>query len=484
MAESKYHINGDGKHMPCEAKIQDCQFAVHGNSVDEVYANYAAVMANKAHFLQAVEQRVNPKLEDVIDMEILLRDINDNYVFNTVHHDDPALKVFCYNKNTQIDGRWTEATVATRGLVVYSEKEDLSDAVVLERPWKKFFTLQQMESGWSLGDEEAEGSADDLMASIDFNGPAEVMDKSDGSLGILYLHPDGKPALATKGSFHSDQAEYYTRLLRRNEQMYAEAQRLLKTPRSHMFEMIGPNNQIVLDYAHDDLVLLGAVERNSGLYVSQTTVPEWSGTRIETFETGTLKEALEIPDRPGREGLVIRIKSDDPKSQMKIKVKQDDYKLLHRQASGVPLKLLRKKIFESESTMSDILAVHETQSIEPIKDVAYVLKAPEIFKSEPTVFRKRREKATAAFLERATELAEAKSYVDKLGEIDFSNPQVSKEFAGKVMRELPQRKAHDALTFFNAKKKGMSIDEINPLGFLRQIAQEVKANKLGEDEDE
>ena len=41
---------------------------------------------------------------------------------------------------------------------------------------------------------------------IESDAPVEVTDKMDGSLGILYRRPDGVCAIATRGSFASDQA--------------------------------------------------------------------------------------------------------------------------------------------------------------------------------------------------------------------------------------------------------------------------------------
>jgi RNA ligase len=152
--------------------------------------------------------------------------------------------------------------------------------------------------------------------------PAEVTDKVDGSLGIMYFDGYGW-GIATRGSFASDQALHATQVLAKK---YPD----LDPPRdwTFLFEIVYPANRIVLDYEGlDDLVLLGAVHIERGWYIGPQEAAgylNWPGPQTEVFQYRTMREAFEAPYRPNAEGFVIRSGSK------LMKIKQADYVELHR----------------------------------------------------------------------------------------------------------------------------------------------------------
>jgi RNA ligase len=321
------------------------------------------------------------KLDEIMDVDLLKRMFDENFVKAQSHPDDEALKVLSYTHNAQYSGRWNEVTTQARGLIIRSEEEDFSDAVVLERPWRKFFTLSQMEGkdgerAWALGDEEDGPGQLDLVNNLDFNAPAEVTDKMDGSLGILYEAPDGELAFSTKGSFRSDQAVAYTKLLRENPKFLGGCKSLRKVnpDATFLFELVGEDNQIVVEYNDDDIVFTGAVDRNTGEYLSTRDFDkEWDErnglNKAEIMSANTLTEALQIPDRPNREGVVIRLKSDDPSKQMMVKVKQEDYIALHRIATSVNNSFAKTAIKESTDTMGDLIKMGRTGDVRDLPSI-------------------------------------------------------------------------------------------------------------------
>jgi RNA ligase len=167
-----------------------------------------------------------------------------------------------------------------------------------------------------------------------------VTDKLDGSLGILYPTPDGH-AVATRGSFASDQALHATEIWRKR---YAADVRPAPG-KTYLFEIIYPANRIVCDYGVlDDLVLLGGVETASGTPVAADALP-WSGPCVTTFGYGTLREALAAEPRGGAEGFVLRFPSRD---QTMIKIKQDDYVALHRIVTGLNARVVWERLGEGQ----------------------------------------------------------------------------------------------------------------------------------------
>ena len=207
-------------------------------------------------------------------------------------------------------GAWENPAVRVcRGLIVGDENE------VIARPWPKFFNVGQPEA-----------------AKIELDEPVEVTDKMDGSLGIIYVDINGVPAVATRGSFSSEQAVHATAWLReRIEQTGWFPWNSYPTP---LVEIIYPENRIVLDYgATNELILLGAVDRETG----ETYGPEearvalnWPWRTTLTYEYGTLKDALAAPARKNAEGFVVR--THDGRM---VKIKQEDYKLMHRVLFGM-----------------------------------------------------------------------------------------------------------------------------------------------------
>ena len=146
------------------------------------------------------------------------------------------LLIFNYTNRAQYAKRWNPVERVARGLIV-----NAATATVVARPFDKFFGLN----------ERPETRMEVLPP-----GPLTATVKADGSLGILYWDEDGFPAIATRGAFTSEQALWATRHLRSTA-----ARGLWAIPRglTLLFEIIYPENRIVLDYqGWAGLMLIGA----------------------------------------------------------------------------------------------------------------------------------------------------------------------------------------------------------------------------------
>ena len=472
---SRYHINpATGEPGACRARVR-CPF---GDMETDHFPSAAEAR-------RAYELRMNPvKLSSFLDLDLLRRDMAEGYIDGKTHPEDPDLWVLCYSKTTQYEGHWTEATKVARGLILRSSSDSFEDAVVEQRPWRKFFTLEQMESGWHLGDEEGGSAGDEELAMLDFNAPAEVTDKVDGSMGVLYLHPDGRPALSTKGSFASDQANYYSAMLR-NSNLEAEAMALLEDhgENTFLFEMVGRGNRIVLDYPEDGIVLLGAVRKHDGLYRSANDYAHrWSGGVTETMEAATVGEALALPDRPHREGVVIRVLSSDPARQMQLKVKQDDYKQLHRIVTGFGAADMRESIRDSGDSMGVLLEAARSGDVERLTGVRRQLDQLAAQPLLEGVYQERREAYERLVLPRLQRLQTMSQEVSALPDSYFQQENPAKTFAASIAKRSGEEKA-DLFNFFQARLSGRSPEEMSALGVLRSIAREVKADTLRQPEE-
>lgn len=259
---------------------------------------------------------MRPHIDDLLDPVRLAEAVAGGYVKEQTHPELP-LRILNYTEKTQYERAWTEVTRLCRGLVVDG------DGRVAARPYPKFFNYAEYPEG-----------------SFDLDEPAVVSDKADGSLGLLYPTPDGH-AVATRGSFASDQARHATAVWR---ERYADR---MKVPEgvTCLFEIIYPANRIVCDYGGlDDLVLLGGVDIATGRVVE---VDGWPGPAAETFAHRTLREALAAPPRPGAEGLIVRLPG---RGDLMVKLKQEDYLALHRMITGLNARVVWERLGAGEDT--------------------------------------------------------------------------------------------------------------------------------------
>lgn len=226
-------------------------------------------------------------------------------VRSNVHPNDPELWILNYTEMAAFDAVWNNVTLNCRGLIVNAFGD------IIARPFPKFFNFGQPGC-----------------PQIDLEEFVAVTDKLDGSLGILYKHPEGGYAIATRGSFTSDQALHATEILNTKYANYIPPKGI-----TLLFEIIYPENRIVCDYGNmDDLVLLGSVDINSGDNWDAYAMDwDWPGPKAEVFPYQTMREALEADPREGKEGFVVHFLV----SGHRVKIKQEDYIALHRIVTGL-----------------------------------------------------------------------------------------------------------------------------------------------------
>lgn len=244
-------------------------------------------------------------LEDVVDVDDLEKEIDAGYINRRFHPAYPYA-ILNYSDKAQFDNRWTETIRNCRGLIY-----DYTTSEVIARGMPKFFNHGQVGA--------PEIAIDDIV---------HVADKADGSLGILYPTPDGDWAVATRGSFVSDQAIHATKLLDTYGLDFVQ-EHIPDT--TILVEIVYPENRIVLNYEDtDELILLGAVRNSTGRFTPSSSGLDiwwyWPVAGSQSFGLRTYGEALAMPPRPNSKGLVLTRVSDGAM----VKVKQEDYLRLHK----------------------------------------------------------------------------------------------------------------------------------------------------------
>lgn len=219
------------------------------------------------------------------------------------HALDGNLLIANYTPMMTFKQPWDNVTLSSRGLIFFEDSGE-----IVARPFKKFFNFGQSEGSY-----------------IDTSGRIEVANKEDGSMGILYLAPDGEYSIATRGSMSSEQAIHATEVYRSR---YASAWNP-DEDYSFIFEIIYPEGRIVLDYdGLDDLILLGAVNKETGRSVDRETLLSfgWTGPVAEVYPFNTMEEVFAADQERNREGFVIHFLDADER----LKVKFEEYLVIHR----------------------------------------------------------------------------------------------------------------------------------------------------------
>jgi T4 RnlA family RNA ligase len=231
----------------------------------------------------------------MINLPLLKSMIAEGYV-HAQKHPTQDLFIYNYSPKTQYERVWNEVTLMCRGLILDA------DYNIVARPFTKFFNLGEMEN------------------QVLPNEPFEVYEKLDGSLGIMYF-VDNQAFIATRGSFASDQAIRANAIL---QEKYAKILRgSLDKTKTYLFEIIYPENRIVVDYgAVEDLILTAIVDNATGedvplLDIGFPLVKQYHGIH-DIHLLKTLEEA-------NREGFIIKYKSG-----LRYKVKFEEYMRIHR----------------------------------------------------------------------------------------------------------------------------------------------------------
>ena len=128
-------------------------------------------------------------LADLFDPALLSLMVREGYV-RVQQHPSAPLVIHNYTEKAQYESVWNEVTLTCRGLI------SAPDGTIVARPYPKFFNHGQP------------GAPE-----LGLDARVRVTDKADGSLGVVHFDGTGY-AVATRGSFASEQALHATALLR------------------------------------------------------------------------------------------------------------------------------------------------------------------------------------------------------------------------------------------------------------------------------
>ncbi len=236
-----------------------------------------------------------------------------------------GLILFDYSKSVQYEYDWDDITVNSRG-IVFEE----STGKVVARPFRKFWNYEEHSDKY--------GAKIPKAYHPNYDGECMILDKSDGSCGICYFY-NNKWYVNTPGSFQSEQAIWAKEYL--DENIKTE---LMNPNHTYLFEIIYPENRIVVDYGElKTLRLTGIIETQTGnefwIDYLQQEAKKLGFDVVEHFKFSSLDEMFKARTNlsVNEEGYVITYRNG-----FKFKLKGEEYCKVHKAACSItPLSFWR-----------------------------------------------------------------------------------------------------------------------------------------------
>lgn len=226
------------------------------------------------------------------------------------------------------------------------------DGTLISRPLHKFKNLNESEEV--------------LIRNIDFTRPFVVLDKLDGSMLRPIRLTEGIRWATRKGI--TDVALHAESFVSRNSRYEDFSRKIINANLTPVFEFVSPVRGVV-QYDHDDMILLAIRDNFSGKYLSYREMIEHAGEFdipvVKMYETpDDIEEFVaRAREEQGNEGYIIRFNDGEM-----IKVKNDWYVCLHRIRSTIENdhEIILRSI---NGTLDDIKAAFggERQRIEEVE---------------------------------------------------------------------------------------------------------------------
>lgn len=232
----------------------------------------------------------------------LLQEYIDNGLIVANKHPEYDIWILNYSPKVQSKKFWDDYTLSCRGMVIDS------DGNILARPFRKFKNFEEHDP-----------------SEIDMSKEFEIFEKMDGSLIIIFFYEAIMQwIIASRGSFISEQVIEARKIMNVNTYDF------LNRNVTYLFEIIYPENRIVVDYGNrKELVLLGSIITETGEELPYNELVTIYSKYFNVVKKYSIKNISNLSDlkaleEENREGFVVRF-SDG----FRVKVKFSEYIRLH-----------------------------------------------------------------------------------------------------------------------------------------------------------
>lgn len=236
-----------------------------------------------------------------MDIKLLNNFHEQGLVYKQYHWKLPLI-IWNYSEKTQFDDLWNPITLRTRALVTDLEGNEVNN------PIPKFFNYTETRGKYAG----------------DYKKSMKIYTKYDGSYIQIFRY-NGEVIITSRGSFASDQVK-----------MVDEIDfdfNLIEEGKTYCFELIHPDNRIVVDYQGKKELVLLAVRNLSGSEDNlEDYTDKFSIAKLYPFEIRKFKDIKKLADLniKNEEGFVVLFENGE-----RCKVKFEEYLILHRLLSNI-----------------------------------------------------------------------------------------------------------------------------------------------------
>lgn len=247
-----------------------------------------------------------------------------------------------YTKQTTFACDWDDTTMHCRGIVYY---EPTGECIAL--PFAKFFN--HLENPLKATHLPSDGIS-----------RAEILEKKDGSMGMIFMDHENQLRVSTPGSLESDQAMWAQSWLREHES-YNEIRRMFLNcdVRAIIGEIIYKGSQVVVNYDYETeagIHIIAAQLNKNGKWQYANHDELTSLAKSINFECCDIYNFSDFKDLKKHlsevsdfEGFVLHW----PDSGFRLKMKADEYIRLHRIVTNIHPNRIEEAILCHESEKSD-----------------------------------------------------------------------------------------------------------------------------------
>lgn len=249
------------------------------------------------------------------DFENINNLVKDGFIRRRTHSVYSDVNLYNYSDKTQYSRNWNEYTIACRGLIVKDDGE------IVGRPFPKFFNYDEVEN-------------------IPWDSNFKIYPKLDGSLIIV---SGGGKYIASRGSFESEQVEWAKQIIQKEKYVFDNRY-------TYLFELIHPENRIIVNYGDKvALILLAVIETSTGIEKDIKDFSDYFHI-VDIFETNIKNEndLLKL-NYENEEGFVILFENG-----LRIKIKFETYKRLHRLRSNLSTSSILENLKNSKDVFQGI----------------------------------------------------------------------------------------------------------------------------------
>lgn len=256
-----------------------------------------------------------------------------------------------YSPEVTYESSWNQWYLQARGCVINLNKMEIASASL-----PKFFNLNEKpETHFSIVEQKMKKQ------------PHMYYIKQDGS--CVNLSHVEELIITTPGSFISKQTKWAKEFLEKNRTTFLQDLPIKFQDITFVFEYVGPENRVVVNYSKTDMILLHMVHRKTGRILPFEEVEkianEYGFTMCDVSHI-TLEQILHEKDDAGKykaedmEGWILRIDKED--DTFMVKVKCADYIRLHYVLARLlnPKWVLQAMI---EETLDDQIAQIDDENI-------------------------------------------------------------------------------------------------------------------------